>query len=69
MARSITWVCDTCQKESRIEGDGWINVKEFHTALRPRFYAFCSWNCLTNYSRTRGTNKRPGEGSFSGASR
>lgn len=54
MARSVVWQCDSCNKESRVEGDGWLMLKEFRTSSpRPRFYAFCCWACMVSFAQRK----------------
>jgi hypothetical protein len=48
MPRLIVWHCDSCDRESRSESTGWLVVKEFRHD-RPKFYSFCSWECLSKW--------------------
>lgn len=57
MPRMIVWKCDGCERESRSESWGWLVVKQFDRD-RPRFYAFCSWKCLSEWLSRRDANNK-----------
>jgi len=66
MPRVIVWHCDNCDRESRSESASWLVVKEFGVLKdhlgrdKPKFYSFCSWQCLSAWLSEKRTPDRAG---------